>query len=470
MFLFLVLFMWTTNIPALTERDIIFTALKNNPDIRIARLDVRSDSLSFENEKSRRLPSLSTEIEQTITPYDSVSSSLSKYNTPSVSTGVGLNAVQKIPGGGTVTGTLQGGRLGHLDSGGNNYSSTVGITYTQHLLKNAWKFDELEYSISVRRLYNRHFTLQQKKAILASLSTIRNLYWSLYEKKALCAIFTDRKQYAEKHLNTQRTLFTIGNVTVLDTLSAHLDHLEATRQLLGVQTDSDLAHRELAVTLALPLDSMTVDSITNIHLYELPGPEDFITQVETFDPQVQIFDLLNQKLRLQLQHNKNQQLPDILFEAGYTRSLSGKKFSDDEYGFASNAVFGLIVRYSLPNKAHRIDKEQTNIALQKNSIAQDQYKRELTQLVDELVMTWKQEIQTLDIAKASQHIARQQFDAAKAGYDIGTVDQLTLDKAENDFLEMSIRYLQKQVVMKKLEIIFDEITGTVLSRFGVKLE
>jgi len=468
--LFFALFICTANASVLTERDIIFTAIQNNSDIRIAQLDIRSDSLTLESVNSQRLPSLVTELEQQISPYDSVSSILSAYSTPSVATGLEVNAIQQVPGGGTVTGTLLGERWSHLDTDSSNYSTSVSIKYTQPLLNGAWKNDVVGYTIALQRLDNKTFTLQQKKAMLATLSSVRNLYWSLYEKQSLCAIFSDRKQYAEKHLSTQRTRFNIGNATKLDTLSAHLDYLEAMRLFLGAKTDAALAQRELATALTLPLDSTRVDTVPDIHLSDLPGTDDFIAQVEAFDPQVKIFEILDTRLQQQMLYNKNQLLPDITLEAGYTRSLTGDAFFDDTRAFSGNAVIALILRYSLPVKSRRIEKEQTGIALQKNALAQQHYSREISRQVEMLVMTWQQELQTLDIAKASRYIAQQQFDAAKAGYDIGTVDQLTLDKAENDYLEMAIRLLQKQVVMKKLEIIFDEITGTVLSRFGVTLQ
>ncbi len=452
----------------LSEQDVVFTALENNSDIRIARLETRTDSLTLEKLQTQQLPSVNATLRQQVKPYDSTLTSGS--NTPSVSTGVTVSALQNVPGGGTVTADIAGERTGMTDGDSVQYTSSLALTYTQPLLRNAWKHDPVAYTIKIQRLDNKTFTLRRKKKILASLSDVRNRYWTFYEKQSLCTIFADRKQYAEKRLTTQRTRFSIGTATMLDTLSAHLAFLEATRQLLIAQTEAALAHRALAVALALSPDSVTIDSVKHIQLTGLPEPDDFLRLVESFDPQIQLFETLNEKLRRQAAYAANQLLPDVALEAGYSRVASGDDIFDASGSFSGNAVFALIVRYALPVKSRRIERQQAGIALKSNNIAREQYMREMVKKVEELNLTWEQELQTLAIEKTSQEIARRQFDAAKAGFDLGTVDQLTLDKAEDDYLETTIRYLQKQVVMKKLEIIFEEITGKVLSRFGVKLE
>jgi len=72
-------------------------------------------------------------------------------------------------------------------------------------------------------------------------------------------------------------------------------------------------------------------------------------------------------------------------------------------------------------------------------------------------------------SKKTKEIADKQLEAAQAGYNLGTIDRLSLVDAENSFLSASIDLLRSQLTMKRILIVVEEVTGTVLERFGVAI-
>jgi len=90
--------------------------------------------------------------------------------------------------------------------------------------------------------------------------------------------------------------------------------------------------------------------------------------------------------------------------------------------------------------------------------------------VNELYFAWNQELEQLRLSQTSREIAKKQLHAAEKNLELGAVDMYTKIKAKNDYINAELQYLRRQISMKRLEIIFDEITGNVLTKFGVEIK
>lgn len=133
-----------------------------------------------------------------------------------------------------------------------------------------------------------------------------------------------------------------------------------------------------------------------------------------------------------------------------------------------NAVIGLVFSYNLPQRKNIIAKNQTTIKLQDNAISQQKYKNELTVKLNELSESWDQEKQRIALSEKSIQLAQLQYIAAEKEYKLGTTDRLSLLDAQNKLVESELALTRIHVDMKLLEIILDEITGTLFQRFGMK--
>jgi outer membrane protein TolC len=452
----------------INEQAAVLRALGSNADIRVYRLAMQSDSLAVESVRSGWLPQADMAAGGYLTPLDT--SSFSRDNVETLASDGRVSVGQALPGGGTVSAAASAGAVEVLDRDSVAYARTLSVGVTQPLLMDAWQHGSVEYAVRIRGLENREFTLAQQKQILAAVSSVRTLYWDLYEAEALCGVFALQRDYAEQRMRSVRERFRLGTAPMIDTLSALLEYLTASQRFLEATSGRDIARLDLSVALMTAPDSIAVDTSSPPSVSPLPPPERFIEQVRRFDPGLRVFETAARKLELQIEHARNQMLPRLDAGASYRFEAGGDSPLDRSNALLGNAVVSLVMQYSLPSKPRRIARRQAELGLQENEISRELRLRELSRTVYDLTQQWEKEQQVLAIAAASASIAQKQYAAAETGYRLGTIDRLALLEAQNNFIDSSVKLVQKQVAMKKLEIIFDEITGNVLTRFGVSFE
>jgi outer membrane protein TolC len=460
-----------SSVSAISERDAVIRALEENSGIKIQKIRLEYDSLALESAKSAWLPAVNLSARGDLTPVDTAFSKLSGgVNERSSALSAEAGVVQTIPGGGVVAANAGAGITSLTDSDTAVYGHSMGISLVQPLLKGAWKNGDVCYSVKLSGINHETMSLSRKKAVLASISAIRNLYWDSYERQSLCGVYAAMEDYAARRMESARVRFRIGTVTGLDTLSALLSHITASRQLLEATSASDIAKQNLAVELATSADAAIPDTALPVIIESLPSPETFLENARRFDPSLSVFETAARKIEIEMARAKNQMLPSLNLEAGYSLAGSGDRFGSGKYSYSGNAVVSLVAGYSIPAKSRRMTIKQEALSARENEILKEQYERELSAEIYELARKWKLETKTLEMAAAAADVARRQYSAAEAGYNLGTVDRLAVLEAENQYLDASVQLIRRRVAMKRLEIIFDEITGEVLNRFGVKIE
>lgn len=466
----------------LSEKDIIELTLKQNSNIQISRLNIRSDILDLKSTEASSLPQISALTGVNYLPLDStvVTSVIGDSTYRTVSSQLQLemyssiSASQAIPGGGVIGGSLEGSRQ-YTDSSNNSNnikssSTNVNINFSQPLLKDAWRHAEPYFSISIKRLDSKQFTLEQKKMILASISEARLAFWDLYEKQKLLTLYNNELNFKEKMKVNALQRFSIGEGSVIDTLSATHEYWEVYQLLLSAKAEIEVARNNLADILIMDSKTIGVGTHLEMELMTPPDENKILRAAKEFDPEINIFKIMKEKLILQLKNDKNQLLPDLRFETSYNRNSVGNSFFESDHYLSTNLAIGLILRYDFPIRTKKMAVEKSELSIKKTKLFEEQYDRKLESKIAELVLRWNQELESLRVSRLSQNIVKQQVEASRTGYEIGTVDRLSLLKAENDFLHASVRVIQKELALKKLEILFEETTGIFLSKYGVELK
>jgi outer membrane protein TolC len=345
-------------------------------------------------------------------------------------------------------------------------STTYALSVNQPLLAGAWGNASLSYATKVARLDHEQFTVQQRKDLASTLSDIRNRYWNYYEKQKLLDISASALAYAQQQADRTRARFRVGEVAALDTLSAVLELLSAKESHLDNQVGVTISRDDLARALAMAsADSLVLPDSVALSVPDLPPPEEFLRSVETYDPQLRIFDVMRKKLEIQYGQNRNALLPSLAAQANYSYNTD-----DANASIKNNSVMSLIFSYSLPLVDKKITMAQTRLSQKRNSLSEEDYRIQLTNSITEMERKWQQEREKLALSKMAKDVAVQYLAAAGVGYELGTVNRLDVLKAQNDVVTKSVSYLQQQISFKRLEIVFDEITGNVFKRFGVELQ
>jgi outer membrane protein TolC len=455
---------------ALTEQEALYQALKSNPDIAVTRSRLVADSLSWVLTRAGRLPTLALDASAKYAPVSkSTGGSFSTDNSNTLTNAAAAEATQVLPGGATLTaGVGQSMALDDLNPDSASHTTSLSVGITQPLLKNAWSNATLDYTLKVERLNHDQFSLSQKKQLLSTLSDVRSSYWSWYEKTQLLAIAGKNSEYSRKQLEVARERLRVGQNTELDTLSAALDALRSQQNVMSAAGAEQSARRGLALALGLAPATLEMAGDLTVIVADLPGPEEFLRQAEAYDPQLKVFTIATAKLKLEEKKRRADFWPTLSLSGSYTYSLTGDTLFGDNTASSRNALIALIASYDLPTTPARIAATQNRLSQEQNNLEREKYRRELANRVAELADSWQQEKTRLEIMAAARVVAQRQLEAAQQGYQLGTVDRLALEKAQNDFAQVAVTHVQAQVGLKKLEIIFDEMSGQILTKFGVQ--
>lgn len=450
------------------ESAVVMRALVQNPGIRLSKNSFLTDSLGLAKANADWLPQVSASIEQEFA-YEGESEA-PEFSSGRSTTNPSVKATQAIPGGGEIgfsVGHEIGRGMGDTDTL-NSDKTTTSLSLRQPLLKGAWDGAQPRYTIRTASLNHRIVSLEHRRKVLGSLSQARLLYWGWFRRQKSLDIAGRTREYTAKYLESERQRFRVGEIPAIDTMSAALEYLRALESEMTARAQAANAREEIAVFLAADPDSFTLDTSVDLRVNKLPPVEEFLDAAERFDPKLEIFETIARRLALEEKYRRNQMFPELDLTARYSTSTGSGATLLERGSSGSDVLVGLVLSYALPVRDRVVDRHITDIKQQNNRIEKDGYRRELKRRVRDLARQWDLEMQKTEIASVAEDVARQQLDAARKGYEIGTVDNLKLIKAQNDYNQASLNSLRAKVALKEFEVTFEEITGEVLTRFGVQ--
>ncbi|HEX2959151.1 MAG TPA: TolC family protein [Chitinispirillaceae bacterium] len=475
---------WTTvSADELTEQSAVFTALKKKNSFKILALDRGIDSLEFHSLLQDRLPVLTASIEPAVstgapkkdivTRFDTTTSIAyaeiyRMYPVSSVESQIGVK--QKLPGGGEITGAMKGNVTNVNHSRSLGHQSTYSLSYSQPLIKDAFRFGELNHAITVAAIYSDQLSLERKISLLNELSEVRSLYWDAYEKKSLLTIYRNELRRAEDLFQIEKTRMRIGEGTVLDSINADLNMLTAQQNVLDANIALEISISRLATDLTLTPDTLWVNDSCNVHVDDLADDSTLLMLFEQFDPKLQVFQKITQRLCLEHDKIRHNIYPDLRLNASVYRDQRGDNFFSDNGGYTSNAVIGLLFSYSIPVKKNLDLQAKSRYEFMKNEVNEKQYRIDAKNQIRNLRMSWKQELSRLTLMKQIVAVANQRLDIAQKEYELGTIDRIELSDASDKVIKSETDYLKSQIEMKRLEVIVDELTGTLFQKFNILID
>jgi outer membrane protein TolC len=454
------------NAKKMSEKDIIIIALEKNPDIKLLNSREAYGLLDLKIAEAGWLPQigLSSTYQPLIYDYLKFHPLKSDDYSWKIFNSAVLSKI--LPGGGTIYSTFYQG-IEDPTYNNENYShqTKFSASINQPLLKDAFSNAPLTYSLTIKKLDYKNITLDNQKQILSDLSNIRNLYWDYYSQKSLLSIYDRKIERAEEHRKIANARFAVGDGTILDTLSSAYELMSSMQRRLDAQINLKKTLRQFSLSLSLPPDSLTIDSIP-FNVPSLPSSQELIDLSFRYDPSLRIFENMERKLAYQYKNQTNNLLPSLDLNLSYSNTHSGSKlFSSNQSN--RNAIIGLVFSYALPLKKEKIEMKQTELSQKDNLIRKEKYTAELTSKLNELRDSWSQELQRIALLEKSKNIAELQLNAAQNEFKQGTIDRMALLDAEDKLVESETNLLKANFEMKKLEIILDEITGTLFQRFGI---
>jgi hypothetical protein len=481
--LFLLLMPQYRSADELTEQNTLFTALKKKSSFKILSFERGIDSLELRSLLADRLPILTASIEPTVTTgrpdrqiTDRIDLATSTLYTdtlkvyPVSSLRPRLEVRQRLPGGGEITGAMEGNVYNVNHARYLDHQSSYSLSYIQPLLKNSFKFGELNHSIAVAMLYSEQLSLERKRSLLKELSALRTMFWDAYEKKSLLTIYRNELRRSEDLFQVEKARMRIGESTLLDSINASLNVLTSQQSVLDANIAMELSISQLATELTLLPDTLWVNDSCDIVVGDLPDDSTLLFLFEQFDPSLQVFQKITERLCLEHDKIRHNIYPDLQLRASVRRDQSGDNFFSDNAGHTSNAVIGLLFSYSIPVRKNMVEQAKSRYEFQKNEISMKQYRIEAVNQIRNLRMSWKKELSRLGLMKQIVAVARQQLGIAEKEYELGTIDRFELSDVKDKLTRCEVDYLKSRIEMKRLEVIVDELTGTLFQKFNILID
>jgi outer membrane protein TolC len=372
---------------------------------------------------------------------------------------------QKIPGGADIYAGIKFTDQRLLTEKISSQTDNIEIGISQPFLKNAGKQNDIHYAIQLALVDNKNLTLDKRKTINETVSQIRQQYWDYCSQQLLDSTYKQLLYRNEELLKTSRAQFAIGEIAELDTLSTSLSYCQSLQQCFESELLLKQAKNKLARLINVSHDTLIVIMQKPDSIADLPDATTLIDAIKRFDPSMKKFENLQEKFMLMYKKQKNSMFPSLDGYVTYSFSKIDQSFVLQSK--TNNTVIGLMMSYSIPVTKNKIALEQLTLQQRISNSELENYTNELNVKINELCDTWIQEKKRIELAKKSNSIAALQYDAAIKAFSIGTIDRQSLLKIQNDLLESTISYIRLLITMKKTEVIFDELTGTVFERFGI---
>ncbi len=429
--------------------------------VRIARSQLRSSQADFipfvdlvgstryshfrDQGATRTVTETDADGETTTTQRDTVRNTETITNIGGVETGV------QLPTGGSLTGDASMRRQDtHITDGGGvaggdkTYDSVAEVRYIQPLLRGAGtdvgmadlrraRLREMD-QIMNDQLSQRDVTLNVISAYFNILQTARQLQVS-----------RDSIRERLRFLEETQVRFDVGRVDESEILRAEIQYLQELETAISRRRTLDDQRENLLILLGLPLDTPIsiveiTDELADRGRVQTPLPQDAVEEALNNRLELMRSDISLALSEIDLRVARNDVLPQLNFDAGYSRSETSGSYTS-AMGFENEGWdAGLSVRVPLVNIQRREAARRSLLSLE-----QDQTNRLATErnLIQDVLSTHRSVQATeaqLTILRKSVEQARRSLELINGRFEVGYASVTEVRLAQDDLFAAETRY------------------------------
>lgn len=406
-------------------------------------------------------------------PVDTLRQQRTYTNEAGFESGVQLRSGGSITASGLTTRTdnkiTDGGGIIEDTEG---YSSNVEIRYLQPLLRGGGtrvgtadlrraRIDEID-SILGDQVTQRDVVLDVISSYFQILQAARQLQVS----RAAIQIRLD-------FLEETRVRFNVGLVDESEILRAEINYLNELETAISRQRQLNEAREAMLILLGLPLDTPIsfidiTDELARRGRVDIPGEGEAVE--EALDSRLELMraDLTLALAEIDREVTRNDLLPQLDFDAGYTR-FDGADDVYESWGFENETWdAGLAFRLPLPNIERREAHRRSALQLQQQRTTRLSTERNIAQEV----LTSRRSVlateQQLTILIKSVESARKSLELITGRFEVGFEDITEVRLAQDELFQSETRYndalLNYQVALARLYVALGRPLAPIRSR------
>jgi outer membrane protein TolC len=343
----------------------------------------------------------------------------------------------------------------------------LGVSFTQPLLRGFGDGAQSFYQIDQARANVKIQIHSSRAQVLATVGSARKAWWNQLSQEALWSARIQDTIRTDKLLKVARQKLSIGVGTVLDTLQAYADHLQARSDCLLAWTNA----RSSAIDLGTFLDTaeMWIHPVpdTTIAL-PIPPKQDFgsadalLKQAEANSPDLAQALALEERARSEELFRKRETLPTL--DAG----VFARKALLPDMTFAQSVNYGGQVNllWNIPDGVNRASARKALLDLRKTGIQAAKARKDIHRTLQRLLDQSTQRNLALDLS--SQVLAAQQarLSASLQGYKDGSVSWTDVLSARRDWMNAIVNSWTQMASLQATITDLQSLTGTGPASLG----
>lgn len=442
------------------EESFLLDVLRHNPSVRAESLSIAGTRATREGQSSLLLPqfTLQGDAEASASP----SGSNGTWNTQ----GTG-SASQILPTGGTLQADVFGGRSSRI-SGDIRDTVGVGISLNQPLLRGFGDGSATFHAIDQSKGAERIQVQASRATVLALLSQARTAWWKQRALESVLAAHIQDTVRTQRLLVDARQNLISGAGSILDTIRARADHLQARSEWLDAWT----AARTGAVDLGAFIDSR--DSWISPHLPSDSAilPPDTLTQAwPSLDSLVHLAEAGAPVIAQALAQEDQARSEKIFRERETLPSLDAGAFARHAL-VPGNSVpktrLGVqaTLSWDISAGVNRAAARKAYLDLRKAGVLSAKARSDIRRTLSKLLDQSAQYNESVALQRQLVEAKRMQLVAADQGFRDGSVSWSELATVRRDWLAAVGSAWNSVALAEQTESDIQSLTGTGASRLG----
>ncbi|MBN2053896.1 TolC family protein [bacterium] len=471
---------WLLPVPAGKARDMslnecIVTALENNADLLVSRLDQDSAESAVDGARAQYDPTFTAGVDYTNNRTQQSFADLVLGGSETASMNMGLGAY--LPSGTTVSVSLDNRAVNTQDDlfrDETTYNSSLSLAVSQPLLKNAGR-EVVKAPITIARR-NLEITNEQIRGTVHDvIALVESSYWDLVYARGSLDVARDSRELAAQQLERTRSLIATGKIAGIELLGAEATVVSREEDILLAEQVAMEAEDALKQVLwlqptetqwALPLDltdlppsvatpDLNEQGLTGIALEHRPD----LARLR-----------VNMALReLDLTTARNAAKPSLTASANVAVSGYQDDFSGNMEQMARADLYSLGVGLDLStpwhNRSGRSNRDQAVIRLEQAKLQLKKMETTITAQVRSAVRSVRTADKRIEASSRALDYARRRLEAEERRFELGrstsidvadAQDQLTI--SENAVLKAIIDHTKALTNLRK-------VTGTSMDGY-----
>jgi outer membrane protein len=480
----------------LSLHDAILLTLENNSAIQVQEVQVESAKFS---------------LLRAYEPFDPTLQSVdlvNRYSSPGFSQVQGPGTFSQLSHQGQLaftqtfaTGTnIQATLLGTRSSNNSGFyfinpywSTSLNLQFTQPLLRNRWRFENLAPVIIARR------NLQQSRATFESqvndaLRRTVAQYWDVVRTRGNLDVFQQSLEAAQASYQRDKRALELGALPPLDIYRSESE--VASRRVQVIQAEYMLKQAEDTLRFTIGADQDNYVAALDLQLTEKPDP---VGELKVIDvgtalqeamqkrPEV---DAMKQALRgddVNVRLAQNHLQPDLSLTGFYQSSgiagnqyslTTGQLTSTGGLGTSFNQLFGfsypgygatLTLNLPIRNRAAHADFGSALVLRRRDLYSEQQVREQIILDVNNAVHQLEEAKLTLEGGKAALDLAEKTLSADQRKYELGSETVFFLLDAQTRVATARAGLLQAQIDYQNALAAVDYATGNLLQSYQIQI-